>query len=471
MVTFSLDFRGALPLYEQLYDFLKARIVDGTFSSGEKLPSKRNLAKNLGVSVITVERSYALLCDEGLLEPRAKSGFFVADGISDFFTSLREPGAEPSREREEKPHRAPDEGKWHIDFSSNKNDVKKFPFSIWAQLARDVLGKNRRELLENPPAKGVYTLRRAISRHLEAFRAMRVNPERIVLGAGTEYLYGLLVQLLGFDVCYGIENPSYGKIKKVYGSYGVRCEKISMDKNGIILRELEDAHTDVIHISPSHHFPTGIVMPMTRRMELLRWAERSARRYIIEDDYDSEFRFSGRPIPSLKSIDKSEKVIYMNTFTKTLASTIRISYMVLPERLARAFDEKLGFYSCTVPTIEQFTLERFISGGFFEKHINRTRKNYHVKRDLILRAIGRFDAQKRFQILEEDSGLHFLLKLSETEPLGAFLARMERERIRILPLSAYYENPPPDSERVFVVNYAGIPEENIEEAVRKLVGD
>ncbi|MBQ3671489.1 MAG: PLP-dependent aminotransferase family protein [Treponema sp.] len=468
MITFSPDFAGTLPLYEQLYDFLKARILDGTFSSGEKLPSKRNLAKNLGVSVITVEKSYALLCDEGLLESRVRSGFFVAQGVSDFFTSFR------ARATQSDSHNSSVAGQksegWYIDFSSNKNDVKKFPFSIWAKLIRDVLGKQRHELLENPPAKGSYNLRSAISRHLEAFRAMRVEPERIVLGAGTEYLYGLLVQLLGFDRRYGIENPGYGKIQKVYDRYGVECRKIGMDKDGIMLGELEDAAVDVIHISPSHHFPTGIVMPMSRRMELLRWADSGERRYIIEDDYDSEFRFSGKPLPSLKSIDKGEKVIYMNTFSKTLASTIRISYMVLPQRLNRVFDERLSFYSCTVPTIEQFTLEKFISKGFFEKHINRMRKNYHMKRDLILHLIETCDKQKKFQVLEENSGLHFLMRLSESEDVGAFRRRMDKEKIRILPLSMYYENPPPDSERVFVMNYAGIPEEKIEEAIHKLVG-
>ncbi len=469
MITFSPDLKSARPLYEQLYNFLKERILDGTFFSGEKLPSKRSLAKNLGISVITVEKSYSQLCDEGFLESKPKSGFFVAQGVSDFFSSYKNEQSVGVRKKgTELSEKASDD--LYIDFSSNKNDVKKFPFSIWAKLVREVLGKNQDELLESSPTKGVYKLRLAISRHLEAFRAMEVNPERIVVGAGTEYLYGLLVQLLGFDARYGIENPGYGKIQKVYESYGVQCERLGMDDDGIILSGLLESGVDVIHISPSHHFPTGSVMPISRRMELLRWAEQDSSRYIIEDDYDSEFRFSGRPLPALKSIDKSEKVIYMNTFTKTLASTIRISYMVLPEKLAAEFDRRLGFYSCTVPTIEQFTLEKFISEGFFEKHINRTRKNYQMKRDLLLGAIERTGAKKMFTVLGENSGLHFLIKLSESESLSEFKKRMEKEKIRILPLSAYYEKAPLDAERIFVVNYAGLPDEKITLAVEKLAG-
>lgn len=468
MITIELDFNSEKTLYEQLYFFFKNEILSGNLKAGEKLPSKRNLAKNLGISVITVETAYSQLCAEGFIESVPHSGFFVSDSLSalnDWTHSENENFSieEICMENEKK------SVNYEYDFSSNQTDVSKFPFSIWAKLVREVLSSNQKELLENPPAKGSFSLRLAIAKHLHDFRGMNVNPKRIVIGAGTEYLYGLLIQLLGFDLSYGIENPSYGKIQKIYESFGVKCRKITMDREGIILSDLDENNIDVIHISPSHQFPTGIVMPFSRRIDLLHWAETAKKHYIIEDDYDSEFRFSGKPIPPLQSLDKNGKVIYMNTFTKTLSSTIRISYMVLPDELSRKFEERLNFYSCTVPTIEQFTLEKFISLGFFERHINRARKNYHLRRDLIINSIEKFDSEKKIQVLEEDSGLHFLIKLSEKINLSDFNEKMKKERIRIQPLSIYYENPPLDSERIFIVNYSGIPEEKIEFMVRKII--
>ena len=214
---------------------------------------------------------------------------------------------------------------------------------------------------------------------------MDVSPEQIVVGAGTDYLYGLLIQLLGHDKIYGMEEPGYQKISEVYQSHNVLCLHIPLDRQGICIDKLNASGADIVHISPSHHFPTGIITPISRRYELLGWASASDSHYIIEDDYDCEFRFMGKPIPSLQSIDVMDKVIYMNTFTKTLASTIRISYMVLPKHLMARFQQNLGFYACTVSNFEQYTLTRFIQEGHFERHINRMRNFYHSQRDLLLK--------------------------------------------------------------------------------------
>ena len=229
--------------------------------------------------------------------------------------------------------------------------------------------------MENPPCGGIMALRQAIADYLHAFRGMVVNPEQIIVGAGTEYLYGLLIQLLGDDKIYGIENPGYPKIAKIYDSMHVSYSAIDLDEHGVCIYSLEDHQIDIMHLSPSHHFPTGIITPISRRYELLGWASKDENRYIIEDDYDSELRLGGKPIPTLQSIDVSDKVIYMNTFTKTLSSTVRISYMVLPASLTELFYKKLSFYSCTVSNFEQYTLARFMESGSFEKHINRLR-NY-----------------------------------------------------------------------------------------------
>ena len=238
----------------------------------------------------------------------------------------------------------------------------------------------------NPPCGGILELRQAIARYLRAFRGMQVQPEQILVGAGTEYLHSLLIQLLGNDLVYGVENPGYHKIARIYERMKVPYENIRLDTQGVEIRDLEEKQVDIIHTSPSHHFPTGIVMPVSRRYELLGWASKNPDHYIIEDDYDSELRLGGKPFPTLQSIDISDKVIYMNTFTKTLASTVRISYMVLPPSLAERFYRELSFYSCTVSNFEQYTLAQFMENGSFEKHINRLRNYYQNKRDAILKA-------------------------------------------------------------------------------------
>ncbi|MBQ2125563.1 MAG: PLP-dependent aminotransferase family protein [Spirochaetales bacterium] len=461
MLTYSLDEKGTKPIYEFLYECIKNDILSGNLAPDEKLPSKRSFAKNLGISVITVENTYSQLTAEGFIYSLPQKGFFVANIKS--IMQKKNPPAKNYTEEKAHGHK-----KYDIDFSGNQTDSQNFPFSIWAKLMREVLTQRQNDLMKTPPAGGVYELRKAIAVHLKDFRGMKVSPQQIIIGAGTEYLYGLLIQFLGFDKHYGVENPGYSKIAKVYKSHNVECSFINMDKSGVCIDELEKTSTDIIHISPSHHFPTGIVMPISRRYELLAWAASSPSRYIIEDDYDSEFRFSGRPIPTLQSIDISGKVIYMNTFTKTLTSTIRISYMVLPPDLAEKFHSKLGFYSCTVPTFEQFTLAAFIHEGYFEKHINRMRKLYHTKRDLIINALQNNNYADKIEISEEDSGLHFLMRLHSDICDDNFLERLENHGIKMIALSAYYKNPPENAQHYFVVNYTSISQEKIAEAIERI---
>ena len=297
---------------------------------------------------------------------------------------------------------------------------------------------------------------------------MSVTPDQIVIGAGTDYLYGLLIQILGFDKNYGVENPGYEKIRKIYNSYKVQYTPIEMTKGGIDISSLNKKHVDIVHISPSHHFPTGIVMPIARRMELLNWANENDKRYIIEDDYDSEFRFVGQPIPTLQSIDKSNKVIYMNTFTKTLSSTIRISYMVLPHDLTREFEKNFSFYSCTVSNFEQYTLSNFINQGYFEKHLNRMRTYYHNKRDILLNCIRKSPISDYVKIKEEDSGLHFLMEINTQLEADDLLDKIKRADIKISALSDYYVNPIQKFSKTFVINYSSIPEDKMEEAINRL---
>lgn len=284
---------------------------------------------------------------------------------------------------------------------------------------------------------------------------MSVSPDQIIIGAGTEYLYGLLIQLFGNDKVYAVENPGYRKPEQIYRSFHVPYEWISMDESGIEISALEEKKVDIVHITPSHHYPTGIIMPISRRYELLGWASGKDGRYIIEDDYDSELRLSGQPIPTLQSIDKSEKVIYMNTFTKTLCSTVRISYMVLPRGLAQKFYEKLSFYSCTVSNFEQYTLAYFMAEGKFEAHINRLRNHYRKKRDSLTGAFRSSRLADCISISGEEAGLHFLLDIHTDLPEADVMERAESKGIKLVPLSGYYYGQG-GPENVYVMNYSSV---------------
>lgn len=335
---------------------------------------------------------------------------------------------------------------------------------------RAVMNDYQEEMMINPPCGGVMELRKSISSYLKEFCAMYVRPEQIIIGAGTEYLYSILIQLLGRNVCYGVENPGYPKIAKIYRSMGVRYEYIDLDEEGTSAKKLEEKKVDIMHISPSHHFPTGMVMPISKRYELLGWVTREKERYIIEDDYDSELRLAGKPIPSLQSIDVSGKVIYINTFAKTLCSTVRISYMVLPEALAEKYYRELSFYSCTVSNFEQYTLAAFMNAGAFEKHINRLRNYYQHKRDLILSTFLREPLGKYITISEEDSGVHFLMHVNTSMSEQEFLLKTRAKGIRLATLSSFYNAEQKDSryENTYVMNYSFVDCDRLEYVAQTL---
>ena len=448
-------------MYEYLYKCIRNDITQGKIKAGEKLPSKRTFAKNLGISVITVENAYGQLLAEGYIYSMPKRGFYVSDLSSAYM--------EKKAVRKEQLSLTGGETSYFADFSSNQTDSEIFPFAIWSKTVREVLNDNQKQLMINPPCGGILELRQAIAQYLREFRAMQVDPEQIVIGAGTEYLHGLLIQLLGNDRIYGVENPGYHKISRIYENMKVEYAKVSMDQEGVSIQELEEKRVDIIHTSPSHHFPTGIVMPVSRRYELLGWAAKSPERYIIEDDYDSELRLSGKPFPTLQSIDVSDKVIYMNTFTKTLASTVRISYMVLPLTLTEKFYQKLSFYSCTVSNFEQYTLAKFMENGSFEKHINRLRNYYQMKRDAILKAFRKEPLGRFVNIQEEGAGVHFLMQISTAKSEEEIVKEAKGKGIKLAPLSHYFDGEEKESfENTYVVNYSSVDLQNIERAAQVL---
>jgi len=439
MVTYTIKKQPGVPLYEALYRCIRADILSGALAPGQKLPSKRALAANLEVSLVTVEAAYGQLLTEGYICAREKVGYFV-EQLEAARPALPRPAPAPQ----------PEASNGLIDLVAN--GTTDFPFSIWSRLQRQVLQDVGKQLLRPMHNQGVWSLRCAIAEHLEAFRGLHAHPDQILVGAGTDFLYNLLIQLLGREKRYAVEEPGYGKIRRIYAAGGVTCVSARMDEQGV----LPPRDAQVLHISPAHHFPTGTVTSMKRRSELLQWVRQTPSRYIIEDDYDSEFRFHAHPLPTLASLDDSGQVIYMNTFTKTLSPSIRISYMVLPAGLMKQFQTHLGFYSCTVPSFEQYTLERFLTGGWFEKHINRLRRAYKNRRNRIISLLQSCSLACKFTILEQDAGLHFLLKVDTWLTDRQLTDRCLELGIRIASLGDYYHDSPAADTHCLVVNYSAL---------------
>lgn len=341
------------PAYILLYEKIRGDIVNGIYKKGEKLPSKRALSDKTGYSVITVEHAYSLLADEGYIETRERSGYFVVYLEKDTF-------GVPD-----------DEVK---DFSEIMvNDNVSFPFSVFAKAIRSVISQKGDMILQKTENYGLNELRNSISGHLYRSRGIKVPYTRIIIGSGAEYLYGLIVELLGRDKIWGIEDPSYMKIEQVYRAKGVKLDHLKLGADGIVTSELNRTEATVLHITPYRSFPSGVTATPSKRYEYVKWAEMTSS-FIVEDDFESEFTPLSKPAETLFSLSNHENVIYINTFSKTISSSLRVAYMVLPERLFCEFERKLAFYSCTVPTFEQYLISKLISDGSFERHINSVRR-------------------------------------------------------------------------------------------------
>lgn len=451
MLTYELKKAPGLPLYEALYRCIRGDILSGKLPQGSRLPSKRALAAHLGLSIITVETAYNQLAAEGYLTSREKVGYFV-EGVE----TLAKPAPLPAAPEKSAPPL--------LDLTANV--PAKFPFSVWSRCQRQVLTDFGHQLLQPVPSQGCLELRQAIAEYLADYRGMQVDAGQIIIGAGTDFLYNLVPQLLGQDKCYALEEPGYGKIRQIYRAAGAATQPAHMDGSGVMPERLGQA--DVLHFSPSHHFPSGIVTPMKRRQQLIKWASDNEK-WIIEDDYDCEFRFDTHPMPAL--FVQSDKVVYINSFSKSLAPSIRIGYMVLPVGLMEIFREKLGFYSCTVSAFEQHTLARFLRQGHFEQHINRMRKFYRLRRNALLQMIDASPLRSRLTIEEADAGLHFLLKI-DTEMSDSELENHCRTLgVRVHSLSRFYaETPPTDRQHRLVINYSGLTEEDMA-AFAELLGN
>lgn len=450
MITLNLDTESKIPLYMQLYSYMKQEMESGNIKCGEKLPSKRALSAHLKISIITVETAYAQLIAEGYITSKPGSGFYAEDiAKTDKVSSDSEIGEIFQKNLPIK-----------YDFRTNRIDTSDFPFSTWAKLSREVLSEQSADLLNACHHQGTLSLRTEIASYLREFRGMEVDPEQIVVGAGSEYLTGLIIQLLGRDNAYGVENPGYSKIYDIFSANTSRVFPIPMDEKGASAEAITGFGINVLHVTPSHHFPLGIVMPVSRRQELLRWAYSREDRYIIEDDYDSEFRYAGRPIPTLQSMDKHGRIIYINTFTKSLAPSMRISYMVLPKQLCGKFTARLGFYSCTVPVFEQLTLAKFMKSRHFDRHINRMKKIYRQRRDILCKKISDCKLGSLVKISGCDAGMHLLLTVENGMKQNELLNSAAKEGARVYGLSGYYSFPVANiPENIVVAGFSGLNEQ------------
>lgn len=344
--------------YLHIYELIKHAIVTGAYPYGSKIPSKRVCAQDNNVSLVTVEHAYELLAEEGYIEPKQRSGYIVAYKESDMFLTTESSQALPVNS---------------VSVIANSNVDEQFPFSVLTKTMRKVILDYGESIMVRSPGCGHGDFRAAIAGYLARSRGIEVQPEQIVIGAGAEYLYGLIVELLGRGKTYAIENPSYEKIEQVYRARGVDIELLPISKHGISSKALEGSEADVLHVTPYRSYPTGVTATISKRKEYITWAS-SGGRYIIEDDFESEFSLLRKPEETLYQMSTHENVIYINTFSRTISPSIRVGYMVLPRTLIGTFEEKVGFYSCTVPMFEQLLIAQLLRSGDFERHINRIRR-------------------------------------------------------------------------------------------------
>lgn len=341
--------------YLQLYKSIKEKIINGEYKAGEKLPSKRIMADKSGCSIITVEKAYEMLSDEEYIIPRERSGYFVCD------IDVQSKSGNNVQSSE-------------IIYIKDEENFKKqeFEYSVWFKTIRKVISEQGEKLFYKSPNKGCAVLRNAIADYLLRYRGMIAAPERIIIGSGSEQLYEMVVQILGKNRIYGIENPSYAQIEAVYRSAGVNIRKLKMGKDGIAKTTLQNSGVDVLQVTPFRSYPSGVTASASKRFEYLNWAENG--RYIVEDDFNSEFFMPGQPIESLYSMSGGENIVYINTFSKSISPSIRIGYMILPKELLEIYDKCRGMFSCSVPVLDQYILSEFISSGNFERHLNRMRR-------------------------------------------------------------------------------------------------
>ena len=456
MLHLTLEDNGSA-LYIQIYQQIRQQIRSGILQDDERLPSKRQLASQLGVSVNTVSSAYSQLVSEGFLQAKPQRGFFVCHLDALIQTEKTEPQPLPPATTES----------IAVDFSINDVARDRFPFQIWRKTMSKCFNEYDPDLLTTTPPQGDYKLRQAIAKYLYQARSVNCTPEQVIIGAGNDNLLQMLSYVLDSSCTIGMENPVYHKAMDFFQRMGHPVRAIPMDRNGMQVAALQNADNMAVYVTPSHQFPLGTTMPVSRRIELLNWAQEGNQRYIIEDDYDSEFRYNSRPIPALQSLDRNSRVVYLGTFSKSIAPSLRISYMVLPHSLLHQYLNHCLSFQSAVSRFEQAVLQEFITSGHFETHLNKMRKVYRTRYLELLHQLSDFGSQ--IEISGEGAGLFLVIRLRNGLSESDMVQRARSNGVRVYPVSPYFTGDvPPEHQSKVLLGFGALPEDQIRQGITLL---
>lgn len=450
MITLPED--RSMPLYQALYLQLRQQIQSGALPYGKKLPSKRKLSEQLGISVNTVDSAYCQLEAEGFIQssPRARI-FCIGRRNAPPGKGPRTGAVFPARHL-----RAQMDG----GLLPLRHGRQQFPFGVWRKLMKNCFNEYDDTLLLRTVPQGDPGLRQAVADYLYRARGVACTPEQIVIGAGTDNLLLILGYILPNSFMLAVENPLYNHAHGLFSRLGHPVTAVPVDPDGIRLSALPSRDQVVVYTTPSHQYPLGYAMPIGQRTALLRWSSIGRQRYIIEDDYDSEFRYQSRPIPSLQSIDGQGRVIYMGTFSRSVAPALRISYMVLPETLLQRYHENYRGFSSTVSGFEQAVLRQFMLEGHFETHVNRMRIYYRSRRQCLVDALEPLSPW--MEILGQPAGHHLTLRLSNGMNEEALVSSAKALGVRVYPISPYFLDGVPEAHQSTVLlGFGGLTDEEI----------
>ena len=467
MLTFTIDMDSKTPLYQQLYAFIKSEIQSGVITYNTMLPSKRKLSAHLQISQNTIQTAYDQLIEEGYIVSLERKGFYVSkiDNLiimtnNQVYKNINNAIVTDENKKT----------KALYDFSYDDVDIESFPIKIWRKLTKDAINEYDKEIFQPGESQGHISLRKSIAEYLHQSRGVKCSADQIIISAGAEFLFQILFQLFDKNKIYGVENPGYEKLNLLFSSNRAQFKPIDIDEEGMVPEAVIKSKANILCITPAHQFPSGEIMPINRRIQLLNWAytgDKYNERYIIEDDYDSEFKYSGKPIPALQGLDYNDKVIYMGNFSKSLSPSIRVSYMVLPSHLVKAYLRKLPFIICPVPVISQKVLFRFIRDGYFERHLNRMRNIYKRKREVLVKSIK--DLNCAIKVLGADTGLHLLLQIDNKMAEEQLVSSALLSGVKVYGVSKYYlDNANDGSLPKILIGFAAIKEEEIKKAVKLL---
>lgn len=454
MLLFELQKNSATPLYEQLYEAIKQAIISTNIPLGSKLPSKRKLAQFLSISQTTVELAYGQLLAEGYISAKPRVGFFVEDLES--IPLVETPPTAPLA--------TPPPVKWQYSFHPGKVDSEHFPFTTWRKYAKDIFDEASKALLSLGDPQGELALRTEIAHYLYQSRGITCNPAQIVIGSGTEQLLPIMMRLLGDDAKFAVEDPGYSAIPRIHMQQVI---PVQIDEDGLLVEELAKTDANVVYITPSHQFPTGAVLSVKRRAKLLNWANERQDRYIIEDDYDSEFRYIGKPISALYGLDQNNKVIYISTFTKSLMPSLRVAYIVLPPQLVKPYRDIFNYYSCTVPRFDQHILANFMHDGHFARHLNRMRTIYRKKHDILIDALSKYASH--VTVFGEHAGMHVLIRVQHELDEQQLKALASKQLLQIFALSDYTFTGEQQHLPTLLLGFGDLEEHSIADAVDTLM--